>query len=417
VCRLALATLTLALGCAPPPAADADAGPQQDDAGAPVVDAGPPPAPIDWDEVPCADDGALWSERVASSAWPVIVHHQRGDADMADQVLALLEHSLDVQVDGLGFSPPPDDEGACGPDGAFDVFLWRSYEESFVDVLDEIPSTPHDDMTAYMVLDPWGPYGGDALRVTVAHELNHALQAADDWGEIEIAYEMTATFIEEVLYPDDDWWHEIVADFQDRPDWSLDRGDDWETWYMYGAALYLLYLREAHFDGDASFIADVWHQLRSTDWRNEPDLVDALDVVLAPARFVDTVAPFAAWRATSDVVPAGAQVPAGGPATTTAGRVALTPAPMLLGSAYLRVAGDAGATFTVALDGDAGARWIVQTIEGEVLDVSSGPASVTLDGAGARTLAVTALPLDADAYETDERSDARFDVALTIATE
>ena len=56
-------------------------------------------------------------------------------------------------------------------DGALDVFLWRGHVECYVDVLAENPATLYDDRTAYLVVDPWGPYGGPILDTTVAHAL------------------------------------------------------------------------------------------------------------------------------------------------------------------------------------------------------------------------------------------------------
>ena len=34
----------------------------------------------------------------------------------------------------------------------------------------------------------------------------------------------------------------LLFDFQGNPDWSLDHDDGYETWYMYGAALWLHYI-------------------------------------------------------------------------------------------------------------------------------------------------------------------------------
>ena len=111
-------------------------------------------------------------------------------------------------------------------DDRFDVFLWRGQEESFVDVLDSNDATPDvDDWYSYLVVDPWGRYGGALLPLTIAHELNHACQASDDWFETWAVFEWTSTWIESLVDDELDWTF-VLQDFQLQPDWALDYYDD-----------------------------------------------------------------------------------------------------------------------------------------------------------------------------------------------
>src|SRR5262249_3001145 len=145
----------------------------------------------------------------------------------------------------------------------------------------------------------WGPYGGAILDTTVAHELNHAMQAADDWSDSAIVYEMTSVFVEDLVYDDDNQYVNQIVDFQAHPDWSLDHDDGYETWYMYGSALYLRFVRDHYVAGDGAFAGDMWMRLRSPYGSDEPDFEDALDAILrarAGVGFVDSVADFARWR-------------------------------------------------------------------------------------------------------------------------
>jgi len=162
----------------------------------------------------------------------------------------VLERSWQVQVDELGFAAPLDDRGACGPDGAYDVFLWPGVDGAFVDSVAANPATPHDDYSTYMAIDALGPYGGDYFDTTLAHEFNHAVQASDDWWESPLIFEMTATFVEALVYPDKADWHYTMEDFQARPQWSLFYDDAYQTWYMYGTAMFLHFLRERHYATD-----------------------------------------------------------------------------------------------------------------------------------------------------------------------
>lgn len=431
----------------PAPAADPEPVPAPDPEPVPALDPDPDPAPepepepepapapeavdVPDDAVPC-DHPEGWPLQVASDRRPLVVRYQApADADTARQVLALLEQAWDVEVDGLGFSPPLPDGGLCGDTDDFDVFLWRDHVESAVDILAENPDTAWDDAFSYMILDPWGPYGGDALDVTVAHEFNHACQAADDWYDSAFIFEATATFIEEVVHPDDDGWWEQAQDFESRPQWSLDRDDGYETWFMYGAAHYLHFLRAERFGGDAGFVARMWKAMRQPrfrsedEWENEPDFADALDALLAPdSSFLKTLPDFAAWRwRPLDADPswlgsqAGLDVPGPGDAAAIH---ALRPAPMLLGTAYIDLmrpppedgAGAAGMTARLADHDHPGVTWVLQALPDGPRSDDGAP--LTLPPT-AQALAITALPSAAfGPYDPDDRDDRTYPATLVL---
>ncbi len=386
--------------------------------------------PIPADTIPC-DEPEYWPISIRSDRHPLLIHYRsRDEEDLARQVTGYLETAWDIEVDDLGFRPPPDDTGMCGPDGALDVYLWRGIEEGYVDVVGENPATSYDDEIAYMVLDPWGPYGGEILDTTVAHELNHALQAADDWSDSPIVYEMTAVFLEDLVFDDDNQYVDQVADFQARPDWSLDRNDDYETWYMYGSALYLFFLRDRYFGGTATFAADMWLRLRGPYGDEEPDFEDALDAILTErvgVSFVDSVPELAKWRVYTGARDDGAHFEEGStfaePARAsvvpvTGGRV--TVSPMMLGTAYVDIVGDPGepTTVNVSLEGvDSSAQWIVDVVpgaaaDGDRLDLSTGVVPISVSGT--RTLVITVVPRDG-ATDPDERTDDRYAATLAIA--
>lgn len=415
--------------------ADTDAG------GADVADAGAPcdvsadyVGEIDLDADPCVD-AQYWPHRIRSAQYPLVVHFAScSERATAAELLGYLETAWQVEIDQLGFSPPLPDGGACGPDGDYDVFVWRDLVEGYVAALDENVATPHDDYTTYMALDPWGPYGGDILQVTAAHELNHAMQATDDWWEPAPFFEMTAVFIEDVVYPEVDDYVTVSGDFQSRPDWSLDRDDGYETWYMYAAGLYLHMLRDRYFGGDASFAADAWRASRSpATGPNSPDFIDALAATLLAGpgvSFADSVVELGRWRwFTGDRDdgahfrdgPDIAEVALAADLTSGAHTIDIDPAPMLLGTSYVRVArGNGPASLAVSLSSnEPGVRWVVQAVpsadgagDGETLDLSSGSAVLDLSVVSERALVITALP--AGEYDTDARTDRRFSVTIAL---
>lgn len=271
----------------------------------------PPPPPVACNDAveycgavpgnadPCTDT-EYWPLSSSSGLRPLMVHYQRtGDEAKALEMIALLEESWLVQVDSLGFTAPLDDQGACGPDGRYDVFIWPGIDGAFVSGINTNPATPHTDWTTYMAIDVSGATGGVLLDTYMAHELNHALQASDDWTEDGQHYEAGATFAEALVYPDENDWFFEIRDFQNNPHWSLFYDDFGATWYTYAAAMYLHYLYDRFFTGDPGFYARIWRGTRSNVGDARPDYFDALRNVLLIERGVtldDSVAEFMQWR-------------------------------------------------------------------------------------------------------------------------
>jgi len=254
---------------------------------------------IPADADPCVED-QYWPLNMSSSIRPLTVSYPRQDIETTVlEMIARLEESWSVQVDTMGFTAPIDDGGACGPDGSFDVFVWPGIGGAYVSSIARNSATPHEDYSTYMAFDPGGINGGAWLNTFMAHELNHALQASDDWTEDAQHYESGATFAEAVVYPDDDDWVFELEDFQDRPHLSLFYDDNGATWYIYAAAMYLHFLHERHYPGDPGFYARIWRATRSNVGDDRPDYFDALRQVLLTERGVtldETVVEFMQWR-------------------------------------------------------------------------------------------------------------------------
>lgn len=389
----------------------------------------------------------MFPHAIRSTTHPVLVHYYKEpELDTARQVLAFVEEGWDYHVRRLGMRPALQDGGECGPDDSFDVFVWKGHRSCLVDVVGDEPSTAWDDRSGHMIVDPWGPYGGPALEETVVHEMAHASQAADDWYESPITFEMSATFADQLHA--DRYIEEVFDDFQRHPDWALDRDDEYETWYMYGASMYLLYLKDRFFGGDPEFISRMWLGSRSPPGAeddptlNEPDFVDALDAMLAEASssYVETVPEFARWRwYTGDhtderhfrhfedgldnlkaaKLALAAQVEAG------PGRIDVSEeAPMMLGTSYIELSSgpDGPRAVHVSLEApdDDRRRFVVQAVpgltpasDGETLDLSSGPARLDLPADRKRTLIVTVLPTGS--YDPDLRDDERYPFTVVVS--
>ena len=90
---------------------------------------------------------------------------------------------------------------------------------------------------------------------------------------------MTSAFIEWVVVRNQQVYRETALDFQAHPELPLDYDDDYQTWFMYGASIYLHFLRDRYFGGDVHFVSEMWRRMRNPPGSvndatyNEPDFV------------------------------------------------------------------------------------------------------------------------------------------------
>jgi hypothetical protein len=382
-----------------------------------------------------------------SAQGPVLVHYYKeAEREMALRVLAFAERGWDFHVRRLGMRPALLDQGDCGPDDAFDVFVWKGHRGCLVDVVSGEDSTAWDDRRGFLIVDPWGPYGGDELEQTVVHEMAHASQATDDWYESPIIFEMSAVFADQ-LYADS-YTPTYLNDFQAHPDWALDRDDKYKSWYMYGASLYLLYLKDRFFEGDPRFVSRMWLDSRNPPGAekdpklNEPDFADALDAMLREkgSSYVGTVPEFSRWRwYTGDHVDdrhfrhfkggvehlRKARLALAARQEAAPGRIPITQnAPMMLGTSYIELVAGAGTpeTLYVSLEApaDAKRRFVVQAVpglapdsDGELVELSSGPQQLRFAAEQRRTLIVTVMPTGP--YDPDLRDETRYPFSILLS--
>lgn len=359
-------------------------------------------------DVPPWEHPAWWPYQLESP--DLVVHYQDADdAAMAETVRAAVEDAWRIQIVEHG-ARPPKDGGVVGPDARFDVWLHRGIDTLYVTSTGADPATPYDDAFTAMVIDPWGRYGGDELAANLFHELRHGSQAVDDWNEHIAFFEAEATLWEATFYGFDRL-ATVWADYQAHPEWTPFRDDGYRTWFMYGGALFLAFLRDHVFAGDLAWTDEVWAGCRNPPGANEPDFADALATVLAAhdRSLPGELRSFARARwytgaADDGSVPAGAILPpvarATHPRADAAPRSRFVARAQPWGTAYTVVAAAPadGATIEVSLARvDAGYAPVVQLVgqgaADRVLDLATGPVRVeVVDGAVA--LAVTMVPTD-----------------------
>ncbi|MEM7432134.1 MAG: hypothetical protein AAF351_09350 [Pseudomonadota bacterium] len=361
---------------------------------------------------PCTEP-QYWPLNESSTVRPLTVHFPRsGNQAKALEMLSLLEDNWDFQVDTLGFAAPLDDQGQCGDDGNYDIFIWPGIDGAFVAGVATNPATPYRDWTTYMAIDISGSTGGEFLDTFMAHEFNHAVQASDDWTEEGQHYEAGATFAEALVYPDETDWYFEMEDFQSRPEWSLFFDDMGATWYTYAAAMYLHYLYERHYPGDPAFYARIWRGTRNATGQPRPDYIDALRQVLQSERGVtldETVVEFMQWRWFVDQFDDGAHFAKGAewPYTVEVTDLEIGTAPVAIalnaqiyGGNYFRFTNTSGAptSWTATIDHtDPDVTW-------RLVDVASGEIVAPIAVASGESRVVFAIPLPVTDVWTDTLS-------------
>jgi hypothetical protein len=189
------------------------------------------------------------------------------DTTYRDAVAAAAENSWVTGVTALGFRQPPSDAAFPdnGGDGRYDIYVQAlsgyygyTQPEYYVD------GTPQNDATSYVVID--NDYMGfgypdpqDPMKVTVAHEFNHACQFAHDVGESLWYMEATATWIEDVVYDSINDYLQYVQYFLNYPYYALDANDG-SGLRIYGACVWNHCLSEVYGD---TVVVDIWYALES----------------------------------------------------------------------------------------------------------------------------------------------------------
>lgn len=219
-----------------------------------------------------------------SNAVPILDKDGNGIPDFVDAVIEAAEKSLAV-FRSLGYRDPHLDTGIDGPE--FDIYLMdvtprNIYGETFF---------PPD---VYMIIDNdfsgsiYTTKGADGARVTVAHELHHAVQFSYTTTLRDpFFWEATSTYFESVVYPDIKDYLQYLPDFFAHPEYSFNKRDGW---HEYGLAIWNHYT-EKKFDG--SVLRRAWEIIGAGQ-----SALDALDNSLKEkgADFNSALGEFYAWN-------------------------------------------------------------------------------------------------------------------------
>jgi len=169
--------------------------------------------------------------------------------DYIDLAATVLDSIWVLEVEQLGYNPPPSDNGLGGGD-EYDVYV--------VDIEGGYYGFTHPAATtattaSYIRIDNdftdpgyQQTRGLDALRVTIAHEFHHAIQfgyyapGAGNWWQ-----ESTSTWMEEVAYPHIDDYLQYLTHFLSFPQRALNSGP-YGSYHTYGSAIFSHFLDQRY---------------------------------------------------------------------------------------------------------------------------------------------------------------------------
>ncbi len=182
---------------------------------------------------------AIYYQTTGYDSIPSYDRNQNGTPDYLEFVGRAFDRAWEVEIDSLGFRPPPDSLG--NNRSVYPVYCRRLSSYGSTYPIYEIPELPGNNYVSFIQINTnfsFVNYPGTddpvvrdsmAIAVTAAHEFNHALQlgynfwlSADGFNSVEDIWyiESSATYMEEVVAPDvNDYLNYLPSFFQrlDRP--------------------------------------------------------------------------------------------------------------------------------------------------------------------------------------------------------
>ena len=180
-----------------------------------------------------------------------------GVPDYVEECVSALELAWRVEVDTLGYLPPPADGGKGGND-AIDVYLrdlskagpGGSSYYGLTSLDTRLQAAPAETYTTWIDVDndfaesdrdargnaSFATFGIDALRVTCAHEFHHVIQCGRYGiaGSNRSLYELTSTWMEIRTWPDVRDWAAYTSRLLLTPEqWPLS-DESANTGYVWG---------------------------------------------------------------------------------------------------------------------------------------------------------------------------------------
>lgn len=192
------------------------------------------------------------------NAIPRYDRNQNGTSDYLEFVAKSFDRAWEIEIDSLGFNPPPDSSG--NPRQVYPIYckrisiygstllLYELAEKEGINYVTEIEINTDFSFVNYEDVDDDIVRDSLAIAVTSAHEFNHSLQSGYRLWENETGssfadiwfIESSAVFMEEVLCPQvNDYLQYLPSYFRDA-DQSMNNSDG--SWRDYGKVVFEILL-------------------------------------------------------------------------------------------------------------------------------------------------------------------------------
>ncbi len=213
-----------------------------------------------------------------------------------DALAVAAEYCWEQEIDVLGFRAPPSD--GDDPDGGDGGPLYDIYVQHLTGVLGYcqgcyyVPSTPQNDATSFVVVE--NDFAGYAsphnmMKVTTAHEFNHACQNAHDANESVWYKECSSMWAEDTVYDSINDYRNYIPYFFNQPYYSLDY-DDPSGMRIYASCVWNFFLSERY---DLDLIPEIWYQCENS---GQTYTAMNLTLVARGSTLADEMEEFAIWN-------------------------------------------------------------------------------------------------------------------------
>ena len=208
--------------------------------------------------------------------------------DFATETAHTFDYCYQLEVEELGYHPPPPDLGVDGPE--YDVYIIDVPHTEYGSTTPEqtVPDTPRDDWTSWIQVDNDYTHtytkGLDGMRVTAAHEFFHMIhfgyrmyQESD-----KFFYEISAVWMEDVAFDDINDYFFYLPGFFQHPSSPFNR-------LNYGLSVWAHFLTKKY---DRAIIRQIWERMPNHE------SLDAIDGALLDrgSNLANELAEFAVWN-------------------------------------------------------------------------------------------------------------------------
>ena len=194
-----------------------------------------------------------------------------GIPDYIEEISNSFDYVYTVEVEQLGFNPPPSDDNTDGPE--WDVYIKNIDAYGYTYWETEVPGNPNR-WTTYITIDNDYTHtpteGLNGARVTAAHEFFHMVQFGYYFRESDIfLMEAASTWMEDVVYDHiNDYYYYLPGFFN-----GMNKRFDYSDFLReYGLCVWFHFLEKRL--GTRNIVREVWEQID-----NYPS-VEAIDMAL-----------------------------------------------------------------------------------------------------------------------------------------